>query len=154
MSTTSEDYRLLRAQARELLSGETHPIANAANLSAFVYQTIPHLNWVGFYFLENDDLVLGPFQGKPACVRIPPGKGVCGRAVAEASVQRIADVHQFVDHIACDAASNSELVVPIFHDGIVIGVLDLDSPQYDRFSEVDEQGVSGLARVYEASISL
>jgi GAF domain-containing protein len=142
------DYRLLEAQARGLLSGQRHRIANAANLSALLYQELPDVNWVGFYFLEGDTLVLGPFQGKPACVSLPLGEGVCGTAAATGTIQRVADVHAFSGHIACDAASASELVIPLFSDGRCIGVLDLDSPLHDRFSEQDAEGMARLAQTW------
>jgi GAF domain-containing protein len=142
------DYRLLEAQARGLLSGLRHRIANAANLSALLYQELPDVNWVGFYFLEGDTLVLGPFQGKPACVSLPLGEGVCGTAAATGTIQRVADVHAFSGHIACDAASASELVIPLFSDGRCIGVLDLDSPLHDRFSEQDAEGIARLAQAW------
>lgn len=150
MSTV--DYDLLVAQARGLLSGHHHLIANAANLSALIFQELPDLNWAGFYFAEGDELVLGPFQGRPACVRIPWGKGVCGTAASTGRNQRVADVHEFEGHIACDQASLSELVVPLQRDGRVLGVLDIDSPLKARFSAADEEGVSRLARVFEASL--
>ena len=146
------DYDLLVAQARGLLSGQHHLIANAANLSALLFQELPDLNWAGFYFTEGDELVLGPFQGRPACVRIPWGKGVCGTAASTGRNQRVDDVHAFEGHIACDQASLSELVIPLERDGRVLGVLDLDSPLKARFSAADEAGVSRLARVFEASL--
>ena len=146
------DYRLLRNQARALLSGQTHRIANAANLSALIFHEIPGLNWSGFYFLEGETLMLGPFQGKPACVSIPLGAGVCGTAAALGKNHRVENVHDFDGHIACDAASESEIVVPLFKSGEVIGVLDLDSPEKDRFSAEDEALVRNLARIYEDSV--
>jgi len=146
------DYAFLQAQARSLLSGQAHRVANAANLSALIFQQVPGLNWVGFYFLEGADLMLGPFQGKPACVRIPVGRGVCGAAVASRSVQRVADVQAFEGHIACDAASRSELVIPLLRADQVYGVLDIDSPLPDRFSAQDEAGFAGLAEIYSASL--
>lgn len=150
MSTV--DYDLLVAQARGLLSGHHHLIANAANLSALLFQELPDLNWAGFYFTEGDELVLGPFQGRPACVRIPWGKGVCGTAASTGHNQRVADVHEFEGHIACDQASMSELVIPLQRGGRVLGVLDIDSPLKARFSAADEEGISRLARVFEASL--
>lgn len=146
------DYRLLGEQAKALLSGQTHRIANAANLSALIYQEIPGLNWAGFYFLEDDILVLGPFQGRPACVTIPVGRGVCGSAVASRKIQRVDDVHAFDGHIACDVNSRSELVIPLCLEDRVIGVLDLDSPFPARFGSADEEGVALLARVFESSL--
>jgi GAF domain-containing protein len=147
------NYRLLAAQAEGLLSGQQHVIANAANLSALIYQELAEVNWVGFYFVESDKLVLGPFQGKPACVNIPLGQGVCGTAAAEQKIQRVANVHQFEGHIVCDTASVSELVVPLIHEGVVFGVLDLDAPVANRFSDTDEQGIARLAEIYVQSVS-
>lgn len=146
------DYGLLAEQARALLGGQSHLVANAANLSALIYQEVPNLNWVGFYFLENGQLMLGPFQGRPACVLIPMGKGVCGTAAATARAQRVDDVHEFDGHIACDAASASELVVPLLRDGKVFGVLDLDSPHKGRFSAHDEAGMLRLAEIFTQSV--
>ncbi|EGQ9959973.1 GAF domain-containing protein [Vibrio cholerae] len=139
-----EQYQRLTKQAVALLEGETNLIANLANLSALLNMELTELNWVGFYLMQENELVLGPFQGKPACVRIPVGKGVCGTAVAENKVQRVYDVHQFEGHIACDAASNSEIVIPFSINGKVAGVLDIDSPNIGRFSEIDEQGLTYL----------
>lgn len=153
MSESGVDYRLLCEQARALMAGQQHLIANAANLSALIFQQLPDINWAGFYFLEGDVLMLGPFQGNPACVRIPLGKGVCGTAAASGKNQRVADVHAFDGHIACDAASRSELVIPLLRDGRVFGVLDLDSPIPNRFSQQDEAGIAALARALEASVS-
>lgn len=150
--TGEVNYDLLREQARALLSGESHRIANAANLSALIFREIPNLNWAGFYFVEGNELVLGPFQGQPACVRIALGRGVCGAAAAGGRILRVADVHEYEGHIACDTASNSELVVPLSLGGEVIGVLDLDSPLVGRFGPEDESGVASLARVYEQSL--
>jgi L-methionine (R)-S-oxide reductase len=142
-------YRDLIAQAEGLLHGERDAIANAANLSALIYDAVADLNWAGFYFLKSaDELVLGPFQGKVACVRIPVGKGVCGSAVAEARSQLVPDVHAFPDHIACDAASRAELVVPLARDGRIFGVLDLDSPTPGRFTAEDQAGFEALAALY------
>ena len=145
------DYELLAGQAAGLLSGQRHRIANAANLSALLYQELPAVNWAGFYFLEGDTLVLGPFQGLPACVEIPLGKGVCGTAAAEKRTLRVDDVHRFEGHIACDTASRSELVVPLVRDGRVLGVLDIDSPELERFTAADAHGVERLARLFLAS---
>lgn len=150
--TDKVDYALLAEQARALLGGQKHLVANAANLTALIYQELPDLNWVGFYFLEDGQLMLGPFQGRPACVQIPVGKGVCGTAAATARAQRVDDVHAFDGHIACDAASASELVVPLVSAGEVFGVLDLDSPSRGRFSEHDEAGISRLAEVFTQSV--
>lgn len=139
-----EQYQRLTKQAVALLEGETNLIANLANLSALLNMELTELNWVGFYLMQENELVLGPFQGKPACVRIPVGRGVCGTAVAENKVQRVYDGHQFEGHIACDAASNSEIVIPFSINGKVAGVLDIDSPNIGRFSEIDEQGLTYL----------
>ena len=148
-----EFYTELAGQLSALLDGERDAIANAANLSALVYEMVPDLNWAGFYFLQGpDELVLGPFQGRVACVRIAVGKGVCGAAVAQRQSMLVADVHEFPGHIACDAASRSELVIPLFRDGNVFGVLDLDSPVPGRFDADDQQGFERLAAIYvEAS---
>ncbi|ORT49782.1 Free methionine-(R)-sulfoxide reductase [Vibrio sp. qd031] len=137
------DYNSITAQAVALTEGETNLIANLSNLSAILDMALADINWVGFYLFEESSkqLVLGPFQGKPACVRIEPGKGVCGTAFATQSIQRIEDVHQFEGHIACDAASNSEIVLPLWVNGVCIGVLDIDSPNYNRFTADDEQGL-------------
>lgn len=148
----SVDYKLLQAQAESLLSGQRNRISNAANLGALIYQELPEVNWVGFYFLVGDMLMLGPFQGKPACVEIPMGQGVCGTAAQTGKLQRVSNVHDFDGHIACDVDSESELVVPLVKDGRLLGVLDVDSPRRDRFSEEDEAGLSSLAAVYLASI--
>ncbi len=143
-----EQYAQLAGQARALLAGERDRIANAANLSALVYHALPSLNWVGFYFYDGTELVVGPFQGLPACVRIPLDKGVCGAAARSRETQRIEDVHAFPGHIACDAASRSELVVPLVRDGELIGVFDLDSPEPARFDVEDQRGLEAVARVY------
>ena len=148
-----EQYAQLLAQARALLHGERDRIANAANLSALVYQALPDLNWVGFYFYDGTELVVGPFQGLPACVRIPLDKGVCGAAARTRQTQRIEDVHAFPGHIACDSASNSELVVPLVGaDGALLGVFDLDSPLPARFDVEDQQGLEAIARAYVESL--
>jgi L-methionine (R)-S-oxide reductase len=148
-------YRELIAQAEGLFHGERDAIANAANMSALIYDAVADLNWAGFYFLKAaEELVLGPFQGKVACVRIPVGKGVCGSAVAERRSQLVPDVHAFPGHIACDAASRSELVVPLMRDGMIFGVLDLDSPLPGRFTEEDQAGFEALAALYVAASDL
>jgi len=143
-----EQYATLAAEVRVLFAGETDAIANAANLAALVYHALPDLNWVGFYFFDGKELVVGPFQGLPACVRIALDKGVCGAAASTGKTQRIDDIHAFPGHIACDAASRSELVVPLFKDGQLFGVFDLDSPQPARFDADDQQGVEILAKMY------
>lgn len=144
-------YRELTSQLEGLLAGESDPIANAANTSALLYQMMPDLNWAGFYIMRDGELVLGPFQGKPACVRIPVGRGVCGAAVARRQSMLVEDVHAFPGHIACDAASRSELVVPLIRDGEVIGVIDLDSPHPARFDAADQAGIERLAEIYLAA---
>lgn len=136
-----EHYHRLTKQAVALIESETDMIANLSNISALLSMGLDDLNWAGFYLMKGDELVLGPFQGKPACVRIPIGRGVCGTAVATNSVQRIYDVHEFEGHIACDAASNSEIVIPFSINGEIAGVLDIDSPNVGRFSEIDEEGL-------------
>ncbi len=147
------NYPRLAEQAEALLSVGRNRVSNAANLSALLFQELPCLNWAGFYFLENDSLLLGPFQGKPACVRIPMGQGVCGTAALSGVVMRVANVHEFDGHIACDTGSESELVIPLFKDEILIGVLDIDSPRKDRFSAGDESGLVKLADIYLRSIT-
>lgn len=126
-------------QIKALTENEKDLIANLSNISACLNVNLENINWVGFYLMKNNELVLGPFQGKPACIRIPVGKGVCGTCVFEKKIQRVEDVHKFPGHIACDGASNSEIVLPIFKNDEVIGVLDIDSPIYNRFSEDDEK---------------
>jgi GAF domain-containing protein len=143
-----EQYAQLLAQARALVHGEPDRIANAANLSALVYSSLPGLNWVGFYFFDGTELVVGPFQGLPACVRIPLHKGVCGAAASTLQTQRIEDVDAFPGHIACDAASRSELVVPLVHAGKLVGVFDIDSPLLARFDSDDQQGLEAIAQVF------
>jgi L-methionine (R)-S-oxide reductase len=140
-------YRDLASALEGLLAGEPDPIANMANAAALIWETLPDLNWVGFYRNIGGELVLGPFQGRPACIRIKFGDGVCGTAAATRQVQRIDDVHAFPGHIACDAASASELVVPIVRDGELLGVLDLDSPNTGRFSNDDEAGCVKLGEI-------
>ena len=147
-----EFYRALANQLRALLEGESDSIANAANTSALIFQMAPSLNWAGFYFLRSaDELVVGPFQGKPACVRIAVGRGVCGTAVQERRSILVEDVHAFPGHIACDEASRSELVVPLIREGQILGVLDLDSPMAGRFDAEDLAGFEALAAIYVAS---
>jgi L-methionine (R)-S-oxide reductase len=143
-----DGYRLLAAQLQSLLADERDFIANAAQFSAFLYTQLDDLNWAGFYLNRNEELVLGPFQGQIACVRIPFGKGVCGTAAQSRETQRVHDVHEFPGHIACDSASNSEVVVPLIKDGKLIGVLDLDSPSIGRFSEEDQAGIERLAAIF------
>ena len=140
-------YRDLAAALEGLVAGEPDPIANMANVAALIFETVPGLNWAGFYRNLDGELVLGPFQGRAACIRIPFGKGVCGTAAATLKVQRIDDVHAFPGHIACDAASESELVVPIVRDGVLLAVLDLDSPERARFDAADEAGFIAIGAV-------
>lgn len=149
-----DQYAQLLDQARGLVHGERDRIANAANLSALVFNALPSLNWVGFYLFDGTELVVGPFQGLPACIRIPLDRGVCGTAARTRITQRIDDVHAFPGHIACDAASRSELVVPLLdaHGGL-IGVFDLDSPDPGRFDADDQAGIEAIARVYVESIA-
>ncbi len=146
-------YGELSQQLKGLLHGESDTIANAANTSALMFEMMPDLNWAGFYFLKSDsELVLGPFQGKAACVRIAVGRGVCGSAVEKGTSILVEDVHAFPGHIACDAASRSELVVPLHHNGKILGVIDLDSPTASRFDAEDQAGVEAIARIFvEAS---
>ncbi len=148
----AEQYAQLFEQARALLHGERDRVANAANLSALVYHALPALNWVGFYFHDGRELVVGPFQGQPACVRIALGRGVCGTAAVTRQIQRVADVHAFPGHIACDSASRSELVVPLYEGDALVGVFDLDSPEPARFDEDDAAGLAALAALYLESI--
>jgi L-methionine (R)-S-oxide reductase len=143
-----EQYAQLAEQARGLLHGESDRTANAANLSALLYHALPALNWTGFYFWDGRELVVGPFQGLPACVRIGLGKGVCGTAAATRQTQRVRDVDAFPGHIACDSASRSELVVPLYRGDALIGVLDLDSPVVDRFDADDQRGLEAIAAIF------
>lgn len=143
-----ETYLDIVSEARGLLSGERDAIANAANLSALIWLRLNRLNWAGFYLVRKDELVLGPFQGKPACVRIAFGKGVCGTAVSEAKTQVVEDVHAFPGHIACDADSRSEVVVPLFREGTPVGVIDLDSPETGRFGPEEAELIEALAKVW------
>ena len=145
-------YETLIAQVKALTEGIPYPIANLANTAAAIWENLDKLNWAGFYLMEDGALVLGPFQGKPACIRIPVGKGVCGTAVQENRTIRVEDVHQFPGHIACDSASNSEIVVPIYKNGEIYGVLDLDSPYFARFTEEDQTGLEAVVRALEKAI--
>jgi len=149
---TLSDYQLLTQQALALIAGEKDLTANLANISALLNMNLDNINWVGFYLLKDNQLVLGPFQGKVACVRIDLNKGVCGKAFSTNSIQRIADVHEFPGHIACDAASQSEIVVPINSNGNTIAVLDIDSPITHRFNEIDEQGLSHFVENIQAEL--
>lgn len=151
-ATKSELYETLVAQARSLIESETDLVANAANFSSLVYHSLEGLNWAGFYLFDGAELVVGPFQGKPACVRIPLNRGVCGAAASQRQTQLVPDVHAFPGHIACDAASRSEIVVPLVHQGELIGVWDVDSPVPDRFDEDDRQGMEALCAIFLASL--
>jgi L-methionine (R)-S-oxide reductase len=142
-----ELYADLASQLEGLMAGETDLIANTANMAAVIYHGLPDLNWAGFYLMRDGELVLGPFQGKPACIRIPVGKGVCGTAAQTLTSQVVPDVHAFPGHIACDAASRSELVVPLLAGGRVLGVLDLDSPHPNRFDDQDREGCEKLVSI-------
>jgi L-methionine (R)-S-oxide reductase len=145
------DYASLAEELVGLLTGERDFIANAANTSALLFDALPDINWAGFYFLRNGELVVGPFQGKPACVRIPLGKGVCGTAAANRKTIVVRDVHEFPGHIACDAASQSEIVVPLLRGDELLGVLDIDSPSVGRFDDADRRGIERLATLFIAS---
>lgn len=151
--TQAEQYEQLLQQAFALVQGEQDKIANAANLSALVYHALPDLNWVGFYFYDGKELVVGPFQGMPACVRIALGRGVCGTAAVSKQTQRIADVDAFPGHIPCDSASRSELVVPLYQGEQLIGVFDLDSPKLNRFDAVDQRNLESVAEIFLDAIS-
>lgn len=142
------DYARLASELTGLLAGETDLIANAANTSALLFDTLPDINWAGFYFLQTGELVVGPFQGKPACVRIAMGKGVCGTAAQQRKTLVVPDVDAFPGHIACDAASRSEIVVPLLANGSLVGVLDIDSPTPARFDDVDRKGLERLATIF------
>ncbi|CAE6821145.1 MULTISPECIES: GAF domain-containing protein [Xanthomonas] len=148
-----EQYAQLTAQAQALVHGEPDRIANAANLAALIFNALPSLNWAGFYFYDGRELVVGPFQGLPACVRIPLDKGVCGAAASTRQSQRIADVDAFPGHIACDSASRSELVIPLVRGDALIGVLDLDSPELDRFDADDQRGLEAIAQVFVGALT-
>ncbi|WP_058855178.1 GAF domain-containing protein [Nocardia jinanensis] len=149
----AEGYRRLTAQAAALLAGESDRTANAANLSSLVYHSLAEVNWAGFYFYDGRELVVGPFQGRPACVRIALGAGVCGTAARTRRTQLVPDVHAFPGHIACDADSRSEIVIPLVHDSELLGVLDLDSPRPGRFDETDRLGLESIAEVFLESLA-
>lgn len=153
-SAKQDLYASLVSQARALLDGERDATANAANLAALLFHAVPDLNWAGFYWLKNGGLVLGPFQGKPACVRIALGKGVCGAAASSRRTVTVPDVHAFPGHIACDSASESEIVVPVMKSGVLLGVLDVDSPKRDRFDEDDAKGLEALVAAFVAASDL
>lgn len=146
-------YKEVAQQAQALMAGEKDLIANLANLSALMYMRLPDLNWAGFYLLKDQELVLGPFQGKPACIRIPLGRGVCGTAAQTGLAQCIQDVHEFDGHIACDAESNAEAVLPVYQNTKVLGVMDLDSPQVGRFDQDDMIGLQNLVNILQDAIA-
>lgn len=150
-----ECYKLLQSQLKALLEGETNVIPNLSNTSALLNGGLNNINWVGFYFICREELLLGPFQGKPACIHIPVGKGVCGTAFSCNKTLIVKDVHAFPGHIACDSASKSEIVLPLRdHHGKAIGVLDIDSPRLNRFDETDKEGLEGIVRILESSCNL
>lgn len=154
LASQAQRHEELLSQAAALIDGERDATANAANLASLVFHTLPDLNWAGFYWMKDGELVLGPFQGKPACVRIAVGRGVCGTAVARRETIVVPDVHQFPGHIACDSASESELVVPVVKDGRVLGVLDLDSPRKGRFGAEEARTIEALVALYVAGSEL
>jgi GAF domain-containing protein len=153
-TSKTELYDQLASQLSSLLADERDLIANAANFSSLIFHSLPDLNWAGFYFLKNDELVLGPFQGRPACVRIGMGKGVCGTAAQSRATTIVPDVHEFPGHIACDSASNSEIVLPLMKGEQLIGVLDLDSPIRGRFDDEDAAGLETLVRILLSSVTI
>ncbi len=145
------DYYELLCRMDALIQDIPYETANLANISALLWESLPEINWAGFYKLTDGALVLGPFQGKPACIRIPLGRGVCGRAASQGQIQRVENVHAFPGHIACDSASNSEIVLPLYRDGTLFGVLDIDSPRFSRFTQEDQAGLEKIAeRISEA----
>ncbi len=147
------DYKLLVLQLKSLTDGVKNEITNLANAAALLYNSLDDINWAGFYILKGSELLLGPFQGKPACVKIPLGRGVCGTAAKEKRTLRVDNVHKFEGHIACDSASNSEIVVPIFKGKKLFGVLDVDSPEFSRFSKADEEGLKEFVKVLEGALN-
>lgn len=152
MSNKQKQYELINAQVKALISGESDMVANMANIAAVLFNNLEQVNWAGFYLYKQEQLVLGPFQGQPACIRIPMRKGVCGTAAFRRETMVVKDVHEFAGHIACDAASNSEVVVPIVVNDQLIGVLDIDSPITDRFDDDDRLGLEILVSIFEASL--
>ena len=146
------DYEKLKKEISALIDGVPYEIANLANISAALWQAMENINWAGFYRMNGGKLVLGPFQGKPACIEIPLGRGVCGTAAKERKTVLVEDVHQFPGHIACDSASNSEIVVPIFKNGAVYGVLDIDSPYFARFTREDQRGLEEIVKILEENL--
>jgi len=153
MSNKKEQYKLINAQVQALISDESDMIANMANIAAVLFNTLEQINWAGFYLFKQDQLVLGPFQGQPACIRIPMGRGVCGTAASSLQTLVVKDVHAFAGHIACDAASNSEIVVPIIVNKQLVAVLDIDSPVIERFDEHDRQGLEALASILQETLT-
>ncbi len=153
MSNKQNQYELINAQVQALISGESDMIANMANISAVLFNNLEQVNWAGFYLHKQDQLVLGPFQGQPACIRIPMGKGVCGTSASRRETMVVKDVHEFAGHIACDAASNSEIVVPIVVNEQLVGVLDIDSPITERFDNDDRAGLETLVKTLESSLT-
>ncbi|WP_246028861.1 GAF domain-containing protein [Litorilituus sediminis] len=153
MTNKTEFYSALLAQTKALIAQESDVIANMANISALLFEHLDEVNWVGFYRLVDNELVLGPFQGKVACIRIPLSKGVCGAAAITQEVQRVADVHQFSGHIACDASTNAEIVLPVIVNNSVVAVLDIDSQSFSRFDEADQQGLQAIVDVFSQQIS-
>lgn len=147
-----ENYKLMVQTVKAFISGESNTIANLSNISAIINEYLLDINWVGFYLMENDELVLGPFQGKPACIRIPIGRGVCGTTAAQKKTIVVEDVHQFPGHIACDVASNSEIVIPIIKNNEIFGVLDIDSPKFKRFGELEQKYLEEIVTLIEASL--
>ena len=147
-----DNYKLMVQAVKAFLDGESNVIANLANASAIINEYVKAINWAGFYLMEDGELVLGPFQGKPACIRIPVGRGVCGTTVEKKETIIVEDVHQFPGHIACDAASNSEIVIPIMKNGEVFGVLDIDSPEFNRFTELEKKYLEEVVDIIEASL--
>lgn len=143
----TEEYEILCAELKSLTDGVRHDVSNLANAAALLYASLPDVSWAGFYLLENETLVLGPFQGKPACIEIPIGRGVCGTAAVRKETVTVENVHRFPGHIACDSASNSEIVVPLIKDGLLLGVMDLDSTVFGRFTAVDRQGLERFAQI-------
>lgn len=147
------DYKLLNSQLASLTEGVENTVTNLANAAALLWYGLENINWAGFYILKGSELLLGPFQGKPACVKIPLGRGVCGTAAAEKRTLRVDNVHEFKGHIACDNASNSEIVIPVYKSGELFGVLDIDSPEFCRFSKADEEGLNEFVKVLEGALN-
>lgn len=154
MGSKNEFYQELLTQTKALIYDETDPIANMANISALLFNALEQVNWLGFYRVVNEQLVLGPFQGKVACIRIPLGTGVCGTAAQTKTTQRISDVHQFEGHIACDATTNSEIVIPVQLNGDIIAVLDIDSTIFDRFDQQDQNGLQAIVNAFEQNLAI